>query len=68
MFEREREKGRVSELSKLLSTIYEYRLVGIRRAKNESSLLDEGYAYVPKRRDFTEDPKEEVLGNRIFWD
>ena len=26
-------------------------------------LLDEGYAYIPKMRDFTEDPKEEILGN-----
>ena len=23
-------------------------------------LLDEGYAWVPKRRDFTEDPREEI--------
>ena len=27
-------------------------------------LLDEGYVWVPKRRDFTEDPKEEVSGNK----
>ena len=30
-------------------------------------LLDEGYAYIPKKRDFTEDPKEEILGNQGFW-
>ena len=30
-------------------------------------LLDEGYAYIPKRRDFTEDPKEEISGNQGFW-
>ena len=29
-------------------------------------LLDEGYAYIPKMRDFIEDPKEEVSGNQIF--
>ena len=29
-------------------------------------LLDEGYAYIPKRRDFTEDPKEEISGNQGF--
>ena len=23
-------------------------------------LLDEGYAYIPKKRDFIEDPKEEI--------
>ena len=37
LLEREREKGRESELSKLLSMIYKDRLVGIHRAKNESS-------------------------------
>ena len=31
-------------------------------------ILDEGYAWVPKRRDFNKDPKEEVLGNQIFQD
>ena len=30
-------------------------------------LLDEGYACVPKRRDFTEDLKEEIWRNQIFW-
>ena len=29
-------------------------------------LLDEGYAYIPKRRDFTEDPMGEVSGNQGF--
>ena len=29
-------------------------------------LLDEGYAWVPKLWDFSEDPKEEVLGNQRF--
>ena len=31
-------------------------------------LLDEGYAWVPKRRDFTEDPTKQILGNQSFWD
>ena len=30
--------------------------------------INEGYVWVPKRRDFTEDPKEEILGNQIFRD
>ena len=30
-------------------------------------LLDEGYAWVPKRRGFTEDSKEEISGNQRFW-
>ena len=29
-------------------------------------LLNEGYAYIPKMRDFTEDSKEEILGNQGF--
>ena len=29
-------------------------------------LLNEGYAYIPKRRDFTEDLKEVVSGNQGF--
>ena len=30
-------------------------------------LLDKGYAYVPKSKDFIEDPKMEIWGNQIFW-
>ena len=29
-------------------------------------LPDEGYVYIPRRKDFTEDPKEEVSGNQGF--
>ena len=29
-------------------------------------LLDEGYTWILKRRDFTEDPNEEILGNQSF--
>ena len=29
-------------------------------------LLDEGYACVPKRRDFTEDPNDEIWINQSF--
>ena len=29
--------------------------------------LNEGYTHIPKRRDFTEDPNEEILGNQRFW-
>ena len=29
--------------------------------------LDKGHAYIPKRRDFTEDPKEDISGNQGFW-
>ena len=54
------EKGRENkELPRLLSSIYEVPSVGIRRAKNESSSTQRGYAWVPKTRDFTEDLSEE---------
>ena len=29
-------------------------------------LLDKGHAYIPKKRDFTKDPKDEVSGNQAF--
>ena len=31
-------------------------------------LLDKGYAWVPKMRDFTEDPREEISENQKFRD
>ena len=42
LFTLKREEGRGSEFSKLLSTIYGDRLVGICRAKNESSSTRRG--------------------------
>ena len=62
---RERERKKKKKY-KLLSSIYGVLSIGICRAKSESYLLDEGYAWVPKMRDFTEDPKEEISGNQIF--
>ena len=41
-------------LLSLLSSIYENRTVGFRRGKNENALLDEGYAWELKTRDFAE--------------
>ena len=31
-------------------------------------ILDEGYTWVPKTRDFIKDLKEEISGNKKFWD
>ena len=28
--------------------------------------IDEGYTWVPEKRDFAEDPRGEISGNRIF--
>ena len=41
-------------LLSLLSLIYGNRTVGIHRGKKKSVLIDEGYAWEPKTRDFTE--------------
>ena len=44
-----------------LSQICENRTVRIRRIKNESALRDEGYAWVPKTRDFSKN------SGKNFW-
>ena len=43
-----------SFLLSLLSSIYGNRTVRIRRGKKQSALLNEGYAWEPKTRDFAE--------------
>ena len=61
--ERERERNRVRKrffffyflfLLSLLSLIYENRTVRIRRRKKQSALLNKGYAWEQKTRDFAE--------------
>ena len=70
--ERERERGSVRgkilfyfSLS-LLSSIYGNRTVRIRRGKKQSALLDKGYAWEPKTRDFAEFSIKNSE-NPIFW-
>ena len=50
----------------LLSSIYGNRTVEIRRGKNEKALLDEGYAWEPKTRDFAEFLIKNSK-NPMFW-
>ena len=50
----------------LLSTIYGNRTFGIHRDKNEKALLDEGYAWEPKTRDFAEFSIKNSE-NPMFW-
>ena len=58
---RERKRKRKRKRSpRLLSTIHEVPSVGIRLDKNVVHRLDEGYACVPKMRDFTKDLKKEI--------
>ena len=53
-------------LLSLLSSIYGNRTVGIRRSKKKSALLDEGYAWEPKTRDFAEFSIKNSE-NPMFW-
>ena len=62
---REEKRERVRELQ-LLSTIYRDQLVGIRQAKNEVHLLVQGYAWVPKTRDFAKDLRKEFGKSKVL--
>ena len=53
-------------LLSFLSSIYRNRTVGIRRGNNESALLDEGYAWEPKTRDFAYFSIK-ISENPMFW-
>ena len=46
----------------------EFRWSEFIKPRTKVHLLNEGYMWIPKRRDLTEDPKEEVSRNRIFRD
>ena len=62
MRERERKRGNQASLFDPRSSIgWEFV-----EPRVKVHLLDEGYAYIPKKRDFTEDSKEEISGNQGF--
>ena len=44
----------------------EFRRSEFVRPRTKVHRLEKGYACVPKRRDFTEDPKEGIWGNQSF--
>ena len=44
----------------------EFRLLEFVESRVKVHLLDESYAWVPKRRGFTEDPRNEFSGNKKF--
>ena len=64
--EKEGEKKKSFQNLSLRST--EFCLSKFVGSRTKVHLFDEGYTWVLKRRDFTEDPKEEILGNQIFRD
>ena len=62
---RGRERGK-EESQGLLSTIQGVLLVGICRVKNQGSSPQRGLHVYTKKRDFAEDPKEEIWGKSMF--
>ena len=63
MREQEGEKERLQEF--FLRSL-EFRRSEFVEQKTKVHCFVEGYACVPKRRDFTKDPKEEIWGNQSF--
>ena len=66
-FDRERDRGeerRERGEPNLPPKIYRVSLVDFRRAKNKSYHIDKGYAWVLGKRDYIEDSRGEILGNR----
>ena len=63
MGEREGEKGRVQDFFRRSLEFRRSEFVGLR---TKVHLLEESYEHVPKMRDFTEDPKEEIRGKSNF--
>ena len=59
----EREKGRVEDFFRRSS---EFRQLKFTRPRTKVHRFDEGYTCIPKRRDFAEDPKEEIWGKSKF--
>ena len=58
-------KGEAKDVS---SGSTEFRRSEFIESKVKVHLLNKGYAWVPKRRDFTEDSRNEILGNQNFQD
>ena len=61
---REEEEGKESFQASLFDPRSRSKFI---KPKVKVHLLDEGYAYIPKKRDFTKDLKEEISGNQGFW-
>ena len=59
------EKEREEERANLRST--EFHWLEFIEPRTKVHHLDKGYACVPKMKDFTEDPKEEIWRNQSFW-
>ena len=62
---REKERGRKREPNFFLQST-EFRRLEIVEPRVKAHLLDEGYAWVPKMRDITKYPKEEISRNNEF--
>ena len=62
------EKGRGESFQDLFWGSTEFRRSEFVEPIVKIHVLDDGYAWIQKRRDFIEDPKEEISGNQNFWD
>ena len=50
----------MGEITKLISSIYRAPSVGFFWVKEKVHRIDEGYTWVPRTRDFIEDPRKEI--------
>ena len=58
---------RKREVQDFFQRFSEFRLSEFVEQRIKVHRFDEGYEHVPKRKDFTEDPKKEIWGNQRFW-
>ena len=60
------EEGEKESIQAFFRRSLEFRRSKFVEPRTKVHLLDEGYACVPKMRSFTEDLKEDILGNQRF--
>ena len=57
------ERGRGREVQDFFWRFTEFHWSEFIKIRTKVHCLDEGYAHIPKMRDFIEDPKEKIWGN-----
>ena len=61
------EEGEKESIQAFFSRSSEFRRSEFVEPRTKVHLINKGYAHVQKRRDFTEDPNEEIWGHKRFW-
>ena len=59
------ERKEKKESQEIPSKIYRIPSIEVRRARTKVHHIDEGYTWVPKTRDFTENPSEEFRKSKV---